>query len=70
MKSEVTISCSADPVGDACFTLLFQLKQVNRGFIFAVPCSNLISLLFSHTDWCFLLVLTFLGVSAVLCQPE
>lgn len=46
VKSGVTISCSADPVGNACFTLLFQLKQVNWGFIFAVPCGNLISLLY------------------------
>lgn len=49
MKSKVTISWGADPlqhVGNVCFPLLFQLKQVNQGFIFAVPCGNPISLLY------------------------
>lgn len=48
-KSKVTISCSADPlqpVGNGWLPLLFQLKQVNRGFMFAVLCGNLMSLLY------------------------
>lgn len=60
VKPEVTMSCGADPLqpaGNVWLPLLFQLKQLNQGFIFPVPCGNLISLLypvqtsvFAHSD--------------------
>lgn len=72
VKSKVTISCGADPlqpVGNACFPLLFQLKQVNQGFIFAVPCGNLISLRYLVQTSVFGSSDLFWGVWPLLCQP-